>query len=852
MFRVVHETPLGRETQYITETTTTEVQVSTQIAADGTSTATRRSPDGTMLKDLPDGTRLTLVAKSDPSLGAFAPLPFRTSVETPNGLVSTRDYSRVSSIDPMTGSIESQLDTIDLNGDVSTVLYNGAIRQRVSTSPSGRSVREDLDLRGRVIETQPSGFEAVRFTYHPNGKLASRSQGTGAMERTTAFTYDAQGNLTTVIDPIGRSTTYFFDVAGRVTHETFAGRTIAYTYDSNGNLASLTPPGRSAHVFHTNSLDQEDEYAPPVIGAVDSRVLFHYDSDRSLTEIVRPDGDDVAIGYDLAGRLTTLTTDRGTTTLSYDPSTGNLSTLSAPDGEGLAFVYDGRLLTTVTWSGTINGSIGQVYDGGLRVIGQTINGSASIAFVYDPDGLLLQAGDLQLARDPQSGAVIGTSLDSVDTDRSYSGFGELESDAALVTNAPLYSNSYTRDRTGRITRKVETIQGTTTILDYDYDAVGRLIEVKSDGAVRATYAYDANGNRTGQTILGVTTAGAFDAQDRLEEFGETTYTVDPAGDLNSRTEPGVGTTAYTYDAFGSLVRVELADGRVVEYVIDGQGRRIGKKVDGVLVRGWLYQSQLRPVAELDGSGAVVSRYIYGSRPNVPDYMVRGGTKYRILSDHLGSPRLVVDAATGTVVQRIDYDEFGRVLQDSAPGFQPFGFGGGLYDSDTQLVRLGARDYDPAVGRWTTRDPVRFAGGDPNLYAYALSDPINLSDPSGFSPFDNFVDCFEQNFAFSFKTTNNVFFGGPFRRTAFGAITAGAVAAESGGVTLAQAASAFARYGIGGLPTLGTGGTLAAAAINTGLNALVTAASLEAGIVVGSAADALGQTLAGNGCRCRRW
>jgi YD repeat-containing protein len=238
------------------------------------------------------------------------------------------------------------------------------------------------------------------------------------MERTTAFTYDAQGNLTTVIDPIGRSTTYFFDVAGRVTHETFAGRTIAYTYDSNGNLASLTPPGRSAHVFHTNSLDQEDEYAPPVIGAVDSRVLFHYDSDRSLTEIVRPDGDDVAIGYDLAGRLTTLTTDRGTTTLSYDPSTGNLSTLSAPDGEGLAFVYDGRLLTTVTWSGTINGSIGQVYDGGLRVIGQTINGSASIAFVYDPDGLLLQAGDLQLARDPQSGAVIGTSLDSVDTDRS--------------------------------------------------------------------------------------------------------------------------------------------------------------------------------------------------------------------------------------------------------------------------------------------------------------------------------------------------------------------------------------------------------------------------------------------------
>jgi uncharacterized protein RhaS with RHS repeats len=72
--------------------------------------------------------------------------------------------------------------------------------------------------------------------------------------------------------------------------------------------------------------------------------------------------------------------------------------------------------------------------------------------------------------------------------------------------------------------------------------------------------------------------------------------------------------------------------------------------------------------------------------------------YRLLSDHLGSPRLVLNTGDGTVAQRIDYDEFGRVLTDTNPGFQPFGFAGGLYDRDTGLVRFGARDYDPLTGR----------------------------------------------------------------------------------------------------------------------------------------------------------
>jgi len=89
---------------------------------------------------------------------------------------------------------------------------------------------------------------------------------------------------------------------------------------------------------------------------------------------------------------------------------------------------------------------------------------------------------------------------------------------------------------------------------------------------------------------------------------------------------------------------------------------------------------------------------------------------------------------GEVAQRIDYDEFGQVLLDTNPGFQPFGFAGGLYDRASGQVRFSARDYDAEGGRWTAKDPIRFFGGM-NLYAYVVNDPVNWSDPFGLSQAD---------------------------------------------------------------------------------------------------------------------
>jgi RHS repeat-associated protein len=165
----------------------------------------------------------------------------------------------------------------------------------------------------------------------------------------------------------------------------------------------------------------------------------------------------------------------------------------------------------------------------------------------------------------------------------------------------------------------------------------------------------------------------------------------------------------------------------------GLGRRVGKKINGALVKQWLYRDSLKPVAELDGAGTLVAQFVYGSSQNVPDYAVKSGTTYRILSDQLGSPRLVVNVNTGAIAQRMRHDAWGNVLEDTSPGFVPFGFAGGIYDPDAALVRFGKRDYDPNVGRWVSKDPILFGGGQANIYVYVNNDPINWIDPSGLDP-----------------------------------------------------------------------------------------------------------------------
>lgn len=315
--------------------------------------------------------------------------------------------------------------------------------------------------------------------------------------------------------------------------------------------------------------------------------------------------------------------------------------------------------------------------------------------------------------------------------------GTLTLNGDAGTSDTLYQAVYNRDAAGRITEIQQNVFGATKTIEYGYDAAGRLNEVRHDGTLVATYDYDANGNRT---HINGTQVAAYDAQDRMSTYVNSTYTYTKNGELKTRTS-GSDTTSYEYDEFGNLMQVTLPDGTVIDYLIDARNRRIGKKLDGTLTQAFLYKDQLNPVAELDGSGNVVTRFVYADKPNVPAYMIKGGATYRIISDHLGSPRLVVDTTTGDVAQRMDYDAWGKVITDTNPGFQPFGFAGGLYDPHTGLTRFGARDYYAVTGRWTSKDPILFDGDGPNLYSYSINDPTNLIDPNGLEsyPFVGNID-----------------------------------------------------------------------------------------------------------------
>jgi RHS repeat-associated protein len=159
------------------------------------------------------------------------------------------------------------------------------------------------------------------------------------------------------------------------------------------------------------------------------------------------------------------------------------------------------------------------------------------------------------------------------------------------------------------------------------------------------------------------------------------------------------------------------------------GRRIAKKVNGVVVEKYLWQGLTRLLAVYDGGDNLLMRFEYADA-RMPIAVTKGGITYYLTYDQVGSLRSVTDAS-GNIVKRIDYDSFGNISSDTNPGFiVPFGFAGGLHDRDTGLVKVGFRDYDPNVGRWAAKDPILFAGGDVDLYGHVGNNPVNFVDPLG--------------------------------------------------------------------------------------------------------------------------
>jgi RHS repeat-associated protein len=689
---------------------------------------------GSIRETRSSGTIMTRSKGQDPRFGYNSPYLSELTLRS-LGAYEVIEGTRTSLADPASDllRLSGQTETQVINSNIWTTTYNGTSFK--ASSPLNRISRNQVNDANLITQTQRASFQPVNFSYDSRGRLQQLQQ----LNRSTLLTYDTNGYLASIKNAAGQITSFQNDASGQVLKQTLPdGKLISYTYDANGNLTTITPPKSTTNSFLYNLFDLLQEYLPPALTGVSNvKTDYLYDNDKKLTQITRPDGQVLKFNRDpITGLLTSVTLPSGTIAYTYAYQSSDLSGSLSPDGVKETYsAMDGILMNSTVAFPSLPTSITEslVYNNDLNIAKTTVAG-VDIARGYDQDALITSIGNETLTRDPASGFLSATILGAVSETLSYdANYAELSSYSAKTTSK-LYSENFTRDLLGRISTRTEVVGNLPAkIYAYSYDSQGRLTDVHINGAVHSHYVYSANSNRTSSKIAGVAVKAQYDHEDRLTTYGKKSYTYTANGDLKSVLDSSTKkTTSLTYDVLGNLKSVILPTGIVVSYLVDGLNRRSARLVNGVVQYYLVYENSNHLSAVVDRSGNILQRFAWGVRANLPEYFIQNGVQYKYTTDHVGSPVMVVNTSTGAIAQQITYDEFGQVIADTNPGLQPFGFAGGLYDQDTRLVHFGARVYDPETGRWLSKDPILFGGGDTNLMSYVANDPVNFVDPSGLS------------------------------------------------------------------------------------------------------------------------
>lgn len=649
------------------------------------------------------------------------------------------------STDPI--NFSSITTTTTLQNDPSKVYvstFNSSSKTLTEKSPMNSIKEVKFNDQGVVSSIKHSSLEPVLLEYDNRGNIKQVTQGSKIIK----FQYDSVGNMSTYTDVIGRSTSYEYDNSKRLVKTVLPdGNFIRMTYDKNGNLISLTPAGKPVHQFSYNLMELVSGYLPPAINAQAlGQETYEYNLDKQMTKLNKPTGEYLSFDYHPTnGLLTNISSSKESLSLVYVANSSLIKNLNHSSGLNLEYSYVGKILKSVKTSGLVNHQVSFNFNPDASVSEVQVSGSdnvvSSTLLNYDNDGLLIKAGNLNYVRN-DFGAISATSIGNLQSTNSFNNFGELTSSQSKYKNQILADFKYSRDKFARVSLVNESLRGingwlTNTKNQYEYDKLGRLVKAINNS--RATiYQYDGNGNRIKKSSFGENITADYDEQDRLIRYGNVYYTYNASGELILKTEKRrvhffktiEKKTQYFYDSFGNLSKVILPSQKVIEYLIDGQGRRVGKKVDGVLAESYIYQSQTQIIAVTDSTGVITKRFVYGEKQNSPDVLIMNNKEYRIISDQVGTPRQVVDLSNGRVKEELNFDEFGDDPDIEGRKVLPFGFAGGLYDRDTKLVHFGEREYMPEVGRWISKDKIGFRGGDANLYGYVLNDPVNLIDPEG--------------------------------------------------------------------------------------------------------------------------
>jgi RHS repeat-associated protein len=750
---VISSTALSRMTTYKTSANKTSSSHSIQSPFGAVLTYANQDIGSNTSTDQ-YGNVSSYVTANDPRFGVLAPFTQSSNMSVPNSPIQISSQTSKTAVlsdaqNPL--SLTSLTSATQIQNDptrVFTVNYQASSRTSRSVSAENRTFVQKLNANGQPSSFQVGALLPLNFTYDAHGRLTQSSQGI----RNTKLSYDQFSNIASSTDALGRTTRFAYDGANRVIRQIRPdGSIVAMTWDGNGNLTSITPPGRPKHEFQYNLMELVSSYMPPVLSAtLTGATEYSYNLDQQLTQVVRPDGSVVTYNYGVSsGLLGSVAIPTGNLTYSYFPNSDLVKSIVSPDGISLDYQYAGDFMTAESTSGAIQSSVQFHYlaDSNLgQLVVSDHLASASVNFNYDKDGLLSRAGDEDLSRNGQ-GDISGTKIGSITESVSYNSYGEVTEDVFKDKGKKnIFDIQYDRDGLGRVAAIRDNEHSTT----FEYDSQGRLYKTFEDGHLVRTYNYDQNGNRLSLESRGKTTKGTYDNQDRLLTYGDLEFHYDANGNLIEKVEhePGfcdrkpldkifvhekIKRTTYATDALGNLKTLILPDGKRIDYLVDGLGRRIAKKVNGKLVQGFVYQTNYQIAAELNGSGDVVRRFVYGSKPNIPDYVIADGKKFRLVSDRVGTPKLLIDVLTGRIAERYDFDEFGVQMLPEARDKYPnivFGFAGGLVDYDTGLLRFGSRDYDPETGRWLSKDPILFGGGDTNLFGYVANNPVNDTDMSG--------------------------------------------------------------------------------------------------------------------------
>ena len=662
------------------------------------------------------------------------------------------------------------------------------------TDPENNVTTFTYDDRGNMEEMLLPSGGLYEYTYDPNGLLASETDPNGA---TVEYDYDSFGHLSNMLDPLNETTIYEYDPRGNLMRTVnpsgveslmawdaldrllTAGDGInpptQHIYDDDGNLQYRIDPNGHTYTYGYSDAGWLETVDDPM----GRRTSYEYDDRGDLIAYTNAAGETWTYGYDALGREASETDPLGrTTSFGYDAA-GNLGAIKGPDN--LITYYQFDAANQVTGINFPDGNDETyLYDDNGNVISAS-NDDVTVEYTYNELDLPTEVdvsthGKVVSYDYDNMGQVVGmTDPDGGQTVYTYTLRSELESVAG-----PEGAVSFTYDAAGRLERQ-DNANGTYTLYSYDtagrpetinhykgdgtvidakeygydpagnttsvtdgggaatflYDPLERLTEASYPGGPTITYSYDAAGNRLREenSVTSTTTYNYGPSSELLQKHtpaGTVNFTYDERGNLATRQDAG-GTTIYDFDTDNRLRSILYPGGSEQQYLYypGQQHLRLAQINPGGDIQRFFYDGA-NPLVVTNGAGVTLTRYTAGFIMDQWLSMSQGGTSYTFHQDAPGSVTALSDAA-GEMAATYAYDPFGNVLNSSGSVASPLGFGGRPYDPLSGLYDYRARQYDPADGRFLSREPVpgsRFFPQTLQPYAYVFNNPLRYIDPTG--------------------------------------------------------------------------------------------------------------------------